>query len=416
MCPAAEPLPTLPSLMPITLPPPPPPLATRRRAPPPLLADYTLWPHGVALVATLYHCRSALVVLLQSETTPQPSLALPKLCARLSANAGHLAVALRTLRTIGWVVADGGERGDFSTQVAVTVCACSATLASLLATVYDEGERSLLERLAAWLPAVDKRWASLRAASADVPYLRAMLDGAVLAPLLLELRHFASASGGTLDAINLAAAGEDVAAAVGGFFARQDWGEYTPADKMLRLTRAGRFLLDRCLAYGVCLSYRSMLVQLGEATFGEAHRVFERVDGHEAWVDRRLNVIASGFMHARYFDDMLRIHVRQIFDATSLNDQPRVVADMGCGDGTLLKKIFTYVKQHTMRGQHLKKFPLSVCGIDYNDAALAEAGGTLHAASVPHELMHGDIGDPATVQRRLEAVFGVSRDEVQRPL
>ena len=113
---------------------------------------------------------------------------------------------------------------------------------------------------------------------------------------------------------------------------------------------------------------------------------------------------------------MMCVHVSAIFDDPDLANQPRAVADMGCGDGTLLKMIFAYVKQHTMRGQHLKKFPLSVCGIDYNDVALAEAGGTLDVASVPHELMHGDIGDPATVQRRLEAVFGVSRDEVKRPL
>ena len=53
-------------------------------------------------------------------------------------------------------------------------------------------------------------------------------------------------------------------------------------------------------------------------TFGEASAVFSYEGEHEAWVDRTLNVIGSGFMHNRYFADMMDVHVRAIFDATPL--------------------------------------------------------------------------------------------------
>ena len=98
-----------------------------------------------------------------------------------------------------------------------------------------------------------------------------------------------------------------------------------------------RLVRRSCPAFGVCLSYRPMLRRLGEAAFGDAVTVFKHAHGHEAWVDRTLNVVGSGFMHARYFADMTRVLVRRLFDEAPLAEQPRVVVDMGCGDGTLLK-------------------------------------------------------------------------------
>jgi hypothetical protein len=52
-------------------------------------------------------------------------------------------------------------------------------------------------------------------------------------------------------------------------------------------------------AFGVCLSYRPMLHKLTSAAMGGTADVFKYESGHEAWVDRKLNVIGSGFMCAR---------------------------------------------------------------------------------------------------------------------
>ena len=131
---------------------------------------------------------------------------------------------------------------------------------------------------------------------------------------------------------------DGAATKVAALFARRGWGSLAPPpSRLLRLTEEGRFVVERSAAFGVCLSYRPMLRRLGEAAFGEAAAVFKHAHGREAWVDRTINVVASGFMHARYFADMTRVLVRRLFDEAPLAEQPRVVADMGCGDGTLLK-------------------------------------------------------------------------------
>ena len=89
-------------------------------------------------------------------------------------------------------------------------------------------------------------------------------------------------------------------------------------------------------------------------------------------------------------------------DAAPLSAQPIVVADMGCGDGTLLQTVFLYIRRETIRGQHLDEYPLTMVGVDFNADSLRETGSTLTAAGVPHGLMLGDVGDPLPMQQQLE--------------
>ena len=335
---------------------------------------------------------------------------------------------LRTLSTVGWVErsADGGL---YRTSAAVAACACHPTLRTLCADIYGGVEGSdrkdvawgaQLPKLAKWLPSIQRGW-SLGAHGRDVPMLPTLLAGSIIAPLLLELRMLSSSYTAKADEAAHEHASADVrladvdaitAALIGSFFTSQRWGTYAQSTRLLRLNEAGLFIIERCPAFGVCLSYRPMLNLLSEAAYGSTANVFRYEGEHEEWVDRRLNVIGSGFMHNRYFADMMRVCVRKIFNATPLDDQPRVVADMGCGDGTLLKTIFLYVRAETLRGEHLEDYPLTMCGVDYNTDSLKETGSTLAAAGVPHGLMFGDIGDPIPMQEELEKKFGVSRDQV----
>ena len=388
--------------------------------------DYQLWAHGFALTASLYAARDVLCQLVA-----HPNSTIDELCTHTGANTGHLAILLRTLTAIGWVTRS--TNGQHCTTLAVAECAVSDTLAALCADVYGEvaAEDLLssssaeawghhLPRLAKHLPSIQTGW-MLPALAADVPRLPTMLAGAVIAPLLLELRMLSSAYTAKANEgkhehasaqVSLALVDESTAAAVGSFFVSQRWGAYEHARRLLALNEIGFFLIERCPAFGVCLSYRPMLHQLGEATFGITRNVFKYDGGHEAWVDRKLNVIGSGFMHNRYFNDMMRVHVAGLFNAEPLAKQPRVVADMGCGDGTLLKTLFLYVREHTARGAQLATYPLTMCGVDFNDASQQETARTLTAAGVPHSTMFGDIGDPVPMQAALEARFGVTREQV----
>ena len=97
--------------------------------------DYHLWAHGFAVTATLFHS-----VRLLEALVARPGLTLAQLCGATRANAGHAAVLLRTLTTLGWV--SRGADGTYRTTRGVALCAASGTVARLCADVYGEAGES----------------------------------------------------------------------------------------------------------------------------------------------------------------------------------------------------------------------------------------------------------------------------------
>ncbi len=156
---------------------------------------------------------------------------------------------------------------------------------------------------------------------------------------------------------------------------------------------AGQHLRERIFIAGTVYSYRPMLWGMTELIFGDAGKVFQRDDeGHENHLDRLLNVQASGFQHERYFKDCQSIIV-EIFNQLPIENQPDYIADMGCGDGTLLKRVYQLIQTKTKRGEQLDEHPLVLIGADYNQKALSATAATL--AEIPHKTIQADIGNPA---------------------
>ncbi|MBH9673003.1 hypothetical protein JAO14_37475, partial [Burkholderia contaminans] len=73
--------------------------------------------------------------------------------------------------------------------------------------------------------------------------------------------------------------------------------------------------------------------------------------------------------------------IRRLFDETPLDQQPAGISDMGCGDGSALRRLAQYVIESTRRGRHLADHPLIVVGADYNESARSRAADTLAALS-----------------------------------
>lgn len=69
-------------------------------------------------------------------------------------------------------------------------------------------------------------------------------------------------------------------------------------------------------------------------------------------MDRHLNVLGSGLQHVAFFRGMLET-LKELFEEP-LERQPRYVADMGCGDGSLLLQIYDLVRS-SRRGKHLEE-------------------------------------------------------------
>ena len=100
------------------------------------------------------------------------------------------------------------------------------------------------------------------------------------------------------------------------------------SDGELVLTDEGRFICRRSLNFGITASYRPMLARIDNILFVNFAGVFlPDQDGHEAHVDRTLNVIGSGFQHERYFEDIDEI-ILSIFNHRPISKQPRYVVDM----------------------------------------------------------------------------------------
>jgi acyl transferase domain-containing protein/acyl carrier protein/GNAT superfamily N-acetyltransferase len=135
-----------------------------------------------------------------------------------------------------------------------------------------------------------------------------------------------------------------------------------------------------------------MLRHMPEVLFGSHQAVFQRGEfGGESHIDRTLNVLGSGFQHNKYFIQVDEI-ILSIFNRLPFAEQPKYVADMGCGDGSLLKRVYETVRDKSARGKVLEQYPLTLLGIDYNQESLAETARTLY--ELPHRVLHGDIGDP----------------------
>ena len=107
---------------------------------------------------------------------------------------------------------------------------------------------------------------------------------------------------------------------------------------------------------------------------------------------------------------MMSVHVHHTFDELPLDQQPSIVADTGCGDGTLLLRLYQYVRDRTLRGKHLEERPLLMVGVDFNEASIVATAKTLSEAGVPFKTMFGDIGDPEPIHKGLCSRFG-ARDK-----
>jgi malonyl CoA-acyl carrier protein transacylase len=337
--------------------------------------------HGFVAVPVILACKEkGLFELLQHHG----SLSLEQLIERLGANGGHLQVALRMMRSLNWL--SRNEVGQYSltdeAQLHKKIPEEILDLYHLPIESYLKGEQppGLLKD---WIERSRQRW------NVEDPMIADFLDGILVIPILLAIhKHnllgederkplFSQLSASMREELY------ELFASIG--WAHQKEGNYY-------LTDVGRFIADRALITGTTASYTPMLSRMPELLFGDCQAVFSRdASGHETHVDRTQNVVASGFQHEKYFADVEDI-ILAIFNRLPYSEQPKYIVDMGCGDGTLLKRIYETIRSKSARGKVLQQYPLLVIGVDYNEASITATDSTL--ADIPHLVIKGDIGDP----------------------
>jgi hypothetical protein len=331
-------------------------------------------------------------------------------------NEGYLRVALRLLVAAGWLRDIGGPgsqtyevtpSGRVALQVAPPlfeqVTGFLPHAIHLEDALFGDGDTGALPLLQHFARRSRQRWRIDTAVddAAVGDQLRRYLDGVLVGPVMVALGRggvFAQLERGPLDIASIAGNQSALFAAFD-LLATQGWISITSGT--VALTEVGRYAAQLAASYGVTVSYLPTFAQLPALIFGNAD--LPRVDEHgdEALVDRAMNVWGSGGAHRTYFrrvDDI----IIEIFNRP-VEEQPRGICDMGCGDGTFLAHLYSVVKERTARGRVLDAHPLAMVGADFNKVARRVTARTLRDAGIPnHHVIAGDINRPAYLASELE--------------
>lgn len=188
------------------------------------------------------------------------------------------------------------------------------------------------------------------------------------------------------------------------FFVHLGW--FLKKNGNYQFTETGLFYAKRASAYGVTVSYLPTFAKIEELIFGDPAILRMITDGeNEIHVDREMNVWGSGGAHDTYFKIVDEIIVR-LFDLP-IEEQPKGILDMGCGNGAFLQHIFEVIDRQTLRGKMLDEYPLFLVGADYNQAALKVTRANLIKADIWAKVIWGDIGRPDVLSDDLKENYNI---------
>lgn len=188
------------------------------------------------------------------------------------------------------------------------------------------------------------------------------------------------------------------------FFVHLGW--FLKKNDNYQFTETGLFYAKRASAYGVTVSYLPTFAKIEELIFGDPAILRMISDGeNEIHVDREMNVWGSGGAHDTYFKIVDEIIVR-LFNLP-IEEQPKGILDMGCGNGAFLQHIFEVIDRQTLRGKMLDDYPLFLVGADYNQAALKVTRANLIKADIWAKVIWGDIGRPDVLSDDLKENYNI---------
>ena len=192
-------------------------------------------------------------------------------------------------------------------------------------------------------------------------------------------------------------------------FAHLGW--FRKVKDQYEYTDEGVFFAKRGSAYGVTVSYIPTFRYLDELLFGNPNVLWNKPEGSpELHVDREMNVWGSGGAHSGYFGVIDEIII-ELFNRP-IEEQPKGILDMGCGNGAFLQHIFEVIDRQTERGKVLDQYPLFLVGADYNQAALKVTRANLIKADIWAKVIWGDIGRPDLLARDLQENYNIDLKEL----
>ncbi|WP_299886230.1 class I SAM-dependent methyltransferase [uncultured Lacinutrix sp.] len=345
-------------------------------------------------------------------------ITLTELTKAFNANEGYLNVALRILCSQGWLTQDLNNQKNIATY---RINKKSETAFSL-AHLYEEAVNILnyavrfpeerigsdafivLERI---FKKYEKRY-DLNITNEDSVEFQLLkhIEGCIVAPIIVLLgvngmfhKYFMEASFAAEEYHKDPESFKKIL----DFLAHLGW--FKKKNGNYQFTDEGLFFAKRASAYGVTVSYLPTFLQLDELLFGNPLILNTSEGDTEKHVHREMNVWGSGGAHSTYFKVIDQVIIK-LFNKP-IDEQPKGILDMGCGNGAFIQHIFDVIEHQTIRGKMLEEHPLLLVGADFNKAALKVTRANLIKADIWAKVIWGDIGRPDLLAKDLREDYNI---------
>lgn len=371
---------------------------------------------GIATATSAHtlHTKGILEYLLEHKT-----VSLDTMSATFNANEGYLNVALRVLCSQGWLTQDVNNKTD---KISYTINERSP-IAFQLVPLYGQAvnllkysvrfpnERigpdafSALEKI---FIAYEQHFGLDISEENSIEYqIIKHIEGVIVAPIVVLLgvnglfhQYFMEAS---FTAEEYHKDPESFKKILD-FFTNLGW--FTTKKNTYQFTDEGLFFAKRASAYGVTVSYLPTFTHLDDLIFGNVTILkTESPEDTEKHVHREMNVWGSGGAHSTYFKVIDQVIIK-LFNKP-IDEQPKGILDMGCGNGAFIQHIFDVIEYQTLRGKMLDEHPLLLVGADFNQAALKVTRSNLIKADIWAKVIWGDIGRPDILAKDLKEDYSI---------
>lgn len=351
------------------------------------------------------------------------SLDLGEISSRFNANEGYLNVALRILASQGYLNYELNNSENTiristneNSEKAFSFAAIYKDLAEFLSDEELISSQSISDELGRkWMKIYEKYRSDLldtRAENSLDYQIQKHIEGALISPVIVKLgmsgmfhKYFMEASFSADEFHKNPQCFEQLLEALA------ELGWFTRKGRNFQFTETGLFFARRASAYGVTVSYLPMFSKLENLLFGRANEIREvEIGEEEIHVDREMNVWGSGGAHSTYFK-VLDEFIIEIFNRP-LDEQPKGILDMGCGNGALLQHLYDVIESRTLRGRNLDEHPLFLVGADFNKAALKVTRANLVKNDIWAKVIWGDIGNPQKLAEDLKSDYDIQLEDL----
>ncbi len=379
---------------------------------------------GIATAPTAYALLEKGVL---DELLKKREVSISELAANFKANEGYLNVALRILSSQGWLDAtvDNSKnevryQTNANSAAAFELCALYKDVVDLLRfsgrfhqRKFERAPFVVLEKIfRKYRDNYDLEFSPDDNTRRIQEQVLKHIEGVIIGPSIVALgmggmfhKYFMEASFKPEEFHQDAESFEKIL----DFFTFLGW--FAQKNQTYRFTDKGLFFARRASAYGVTVSYIPTFRNLDELIFGNPEILWDvPQNAPEQHVDREMNVWGSGGAHATYFKKIDEIII-DLFNKP-LEEQPKGIVDMGCGNGAFLQHIFEVIDQRTLRGEMLDEYPLFLVGADFNETALRVTRANLTKADIWAKVIWGDIGRPDLLAKDLREDYGIELNDL----